>query len=150
MKNIAIIAMVILMSSIFFAGCSSEEMPTPEPIRADINSDGSTEFVYLEVDESRVVDYLYCWNLTARKGYGESHLSEPIVLMSFDYKPEDIRIEDYNGDGVNDVVYLMIDKTTTDKDNHYVWHLMVAYGAQNYRFANPQIIATFESRPVSA
>lgn len=150
MKNIVIAVLVVIAFSIFFVGCDNAPPPPTDPIRADINNDGSVEFVYLEMDKSKTGnDEYYDWDAKAMKGYGEKQLTEPIVLLSFENKPEDLRIEDYDDDGINDIVFLIIDRNITGKDNYYDWHLMVALGTGNGQFSKPQIVATFERRPGS-
>jgi hypothetical protein len=150
MKNVAIVVLVVMVIFVFFAGCLNESPVPAEPIRADINSDNSTEFVYLEMDESKTGnDEYYDWDLKAMKGYGKEHLSAPTVIMSFETKPENLRIEDYNGDGINDVVFLIIDRSTAGNDTYYDWHLMVTLGTGSDQFLKPKIIATFERQPGS-
>ncbi|MFA5714634.1 MAG: hypothetical protein WC998_02755 [Candidatus Paceibacterota bacterium] len=144
MKNVAIVVLVVMVIFVFFAGCLT---PTPaDPIRADINSDNSTEFIYLEMDESKAGND---WDLKAMKGYGKEHLSAPTVIMSFETKPENLGIEDYNGDGINDVVFLIINRSAAGNDRYYDWHLMVTLGTESGQFLKPKIIATFERQPGS-
>ncbi|MDA2921764.1 hypothetical protein MYX07_00680 [Patescibacteria group bacterium AH-259-L07] len=148
MKTSVIAVLAAIGFSILLAGCDNASPPPAEPIRADINNDGTVEFVYLEMDKSRTGnDRWYDWDLKAVGAYGESQLSQPVVLLSFETKPENLRVEDYNSDGINDIVFLAVDKSITGNDRYYDWHLIVALGDGNGQFSKNQIVATFERRP---
>lgn len=150
MKNIFISAILILGVSVLFTGCYTNNPPPADPIRADIDNNGSAELIYLEMNRSKTGnDSYYDWNLKVAKGYGEMQLAQPTIVLSFETEPENLRIEDYNNDGINDIVFLIIDRSRTGKDDYYDWHLMVALGTGSGKFSNPQIIATFERRPGS-
>ena len=149
MKKIGIILIILIISLALCAGCTSNEN-SPAAIYIDVDGDNFTDFVYLEVDETTSgKDDYYNWNLKKIKSYGKENLSQTAIttIMSFETKPENLRIEDYDGDGINDILFFLIDRGRTGEDSYYDWDLMVARGDGTGSLLKPTIIASFERRP---
>ena len=152
MKKIGIILIILIISLALCAGCTSNEN-SPAAIYIDVDGDNFTDFVYLEVDETTSgKDDYYNWNLKKIKSYGKENLSQTAIttIMSFETKPENLRIEDYDGDGINDILFFLIDRGRTGEDSYYDWDLMVARGSTNNLekyLSSPIAIMSFETKP---
>ncbi len=132
-KKLGLVGRCLLAGAIFLGGCS--EKPKQETLNLkDLNNDGRPEQVYFEEDGKGIVNFGYITrNLLVREGK-EKGFGEPKILHTFKGWPKEIQIKDINGNGNQDLVYLIKGKNPKDYD------LIVRYGNGDGTFQKEKLI----------
>ncbi len=133
MKNIIILLLV--MASWFLVGCDQAPPPHIPMIKL-----GNNAYLYVAVDEKVAgVSGLHF-------GYSLRSSKDDRILQTFIAAPKEVRLEDFDGDGVKDIVYIVIDKTVSGSTPlNYGYSMRVALGKKDGTFQLAKVIKTFKS-----
>lgn len=111
-----------------------------EPQHLKMINVGSGEYLYVKPDpDVRGVNSLYI-------GYSLRTTKDDKVLHTFQYKPKEVRLEDFDGDGVKDLVYVVPDPNVKGLSGlHIGYSMRVALGKGDGTFLQASVVATFDS-----
>jgi uncharacterized lipoprotein NlpE involved in copper resistance len=131
----AIIALVSLVSLVILVGCNNEE-----PQHLQMLNAGNSEYLYVKPD--RNVNGYNGLHI----GYSLRSTKDGRVLHTFQYSPQEVRLDDFDGDGVKDLVYIVLDRNVKGHDGlHIGYSMRVALGKGDGSFQQAKVVTTFDS-----
>jgi len=134
MKNV-ILALTVLVSLAVLVGCDGGE-----PQHLQMLNAGNGEYLYVKLDQNvKGSDGLHI-------GYSLRSTKDGRVLHTFQYAPQEVRLDDFDGDGVKDLVYIVLDPSVKGFDGlHIGYSTRVALGKGDGSFQQAKVVATFDS-----
>src|SRR3989344_2344828 len=133
MKNM-VLALVALISLAMLGGCDGELQHT------SVFNDDSGEYLTVKIDQR--VSGNTCID---RIGYSLTSRKDGRVVYTFQYAPKKMRLEDYDGDGVKDLVYVVPDQSVRGDAIYIVYSMRVALGKGDGNFRQSKVVQTFDS-----
>ena len=132
-SNIIVILLIGLVA--FMAGCDSSSPPHLKMINV-----GESEYLYVKSDQKVKGASVLC------AGYSLRSTKNDKVLHTFQHRPKEVRFEDFDGDGVKDLVYIVPDPNVKGVSGLTAGYSMrVALGNGNGTFCQAKVVATFDS-----
>lgn len=133
MKNV-LLALAALVSLAVLVDCDEE------PQHLQMLNTGSGEYLYVKPDRNvRGLDALSI-------GYSLRSTKNGRVLHTFQSAPREVRLDDFDGDGVKDLVYIVPDPNVKGSDSFSIGYSMqVALGKGDGSFQQSKMVTTFDS-----
>lgn len=122
-------------------GADVEKFETTQ-IFKDLNRDGKPEHIYMLWNGKFGAGGAY--EIFVKEGKGNAKFGEPKAIVSLPIEPEEIKIDDVNGDGIQDLLYLIWNRKL-GSDSAYVLALMEGRGDGSFKY--PEVIESFKIKP---
>ena len=131
MKN-TILALSALVSLMALVGCNSE------PQHLQMINVGNSEYLYVKPDQNVKGDGIHV-------GYSLRSTKDGRVVHTFQYAPKEVRLEDFDGDSVKDLIYIVPDKNVQGDGIYIGYSMRVALGKGDGNFQKAKVVSTFGS-----
>ncbi len=133
MKNV-LLALVALVLLAVLADCDEE------PQHLQMLNVGNSEYLYIKPDSNvKGYDVLHM-------GYSLRSTKDGRVLHTFQHTPREVRLDDFDGDGVKDLVYIVPDPSVRGYDILRMgYSVRVALGKGDGNFQEAKVVTTLDS-----
>ena len=131
MRN-AVFALTALVSLVVLVGCDGE------PQHLQMINAGNSEYLYVKPDRNVKGDGI-------RVGYSLRSTKDGRVVHTFQYAPKEVRLEDFDGDGVKDLIYIVPDRNVRGDGVRIGYSMRVAPGKGDGNFQQAKVVSTFDS-----
>lgn len=132
-----LITLLVISFLSFLAACTPPEF---KETRIPLLHLGGNEYLYVGMDKTvrggSPIDY----------GYSLRSTKDGRVLLTFEFPPKEVRLEDFNGDGVKDLVHIVTDRKVEGINPlDFGYSLRVALGIGNGTFKEATVVKTFKA-----
>ncbi|MBN2093964.1 MAG: hypothetical protein JW740_01135 [Candidatus Zambryskibacteria bacterium] len=131
MKN-AMLALTALVSLVVLVGCDEE------PQHLSMINAGNSEYLYVKPDQN-------VKGAGFNVGYSLRSTKDGRVVHTFQYAPKEVRLEDFDGDGVKDLIYIVPDQNVKGAGFNVGYSMRVALGKSDGNFQQAKVVSTFDS-----
>lgn len=130
MKTNVFLSLALLALVIFLAGCGATEQ------HLQMLNAGNGEYLYVKPDQSVKGD-------SFRIGFSLRSTKDGRVVQEFQYAPLEVRLEDFDGDGVKDLVYVIADPKVKGDAFNIGYSMRVALGIGDGSYKPAKVVSTF-------